>query len=566
MSNQKKQWGAIVVMMALFAMIAFVTNLCNPMAVIIKSQGDVSNVLAQIGNYGNFIAYLIMGIPAGMLIAKFGYKRTALIGLIVGIVGILVQWLSGTFDASQNLGLVFTVYLIGAFISGFCMCILNCVVNPMLNILGGGGNSGNKLIQLGGVFNSSAAVACYILMGALIGEASKAKIADATPALMIALAIFVAAFFIIMFTKIEEPEQTKVDLSMVKGAMKYRHFALGALAIFLYMGIEVGVPTHVQQYLSADKAENIAKKTEILKQYENQQITLDEAAKQYVEVTFVQAEPEQVATENIAAQETEVAVATDAVEVAEATEVAVETNATQPEEQQVVAEETPAQPAEEAVKVAENTQDAEQLAVNEEFNKEVEKVKKDIEAGNITSAKEAGKDAGQGIPSGTVGMIIAVYWFMMLIGRLVGAGIGGKVSSRAMITTVSIATLVLVLFGMFAPSNVLVNFPGIDWGKLTIVWQEIPLGIFAFLLVGLCTSVMWGAIFNMAVEGLGKYTAIASGIFMTMVFGCAVMVAIQSFVADSFGYIPSFWVVVFCAAYLLFYALVGSKPKAVNEK
>ena len=429
MSNQQKQWGAIIVMIALFAMIAFVTNLCTPMATIIKNQGNISNVLAQIGNYGNFFAYLFMGIPAGMLIAKYGYKKTALIGLAVGIVGILIQWYSGQLDAQENLGLVFTVYLIGAFIAGFCMCILNCVVNPMLNLLGGGGNKGNQLIQLGGVFNSSAAVACYILMGALIADASKAKISDATPALMIALAIFVIAFIVIIFTKIEEPEQAPVQLDLIKGAMGHSHFALGTLAIFLYMGIEVGVPNFVNLYLTA---------------------------------------------------------------------------------------------------------------------------------GDPATGLEP-------IPAGTVGMLVAVYWFMMLIGRLVGASIGSKVSSRAMITTVSIATLVLVLFGMFAPTDVTVNFPGVDWGKLEMIWQPVPLGIFSFLLVGLCTSVMWGGIFNMAVEGLGKYTAIASGIFMTMVFGCAVMMFIQAKVADMFGYIPSFWVVVFCAAYLLFYALVGSRVTKRSE-
>ena len=429
MSNQQKQWGAIIVMIALFAMIAFVTNLCTPMATIIKNQGEISNVLAQIGNYGNFVAYLVMGIPAGMLIAKYGYKKTALIGLAVGIVGILIQWYSGQLDAEANLGLVFTVYLIGAFIAGFCMCILNCVVNPMLNLLGGGGNKGNQLIQLGGVFNSSAAVACYILMGALIADASKAKISDATPALMIALAIFVIAFIVIIFTKIEEPEQAPVQLDLIKGAMGHSHFALGTLAIFLYMGIEVGVPNFVNLYLTA---------------------------------------------------------------------------------------------------------------------------------GDPATGLEP-------IPAGTVGMLVAVYWFMMLIGRLVGASIGSKVSSRAMITTVSIATLVLVLFGMFAPTDVTVNFPGVDWGKLEMIWQPVPLGIFSFLLVGLCTSVMWGGIFNMAVEGLGKYTAIASGIFMTMVFGCAVMMFIQAKVADMFGYIPSFWVVVFCAAYLLFYALVGSRVTKRSE-
>ena len=406
-------------MIALFAMIAFVTNLCTPMATIIKNQGPISNVLAQIGNYGNFVAYLVMGIPAGMLIAKFGYKKTALIGLAVGATGILIQWASGLLDAKENIGLVFTVYLVGAFIAGLCMCILNCVVNPMLNLLGGGGNSGNQLIQIGGVFNSSAAVACYILMGALISDATKAKISDATPALMIALAIFVIAFIVILFTKIQEPEQAPVEVSLVKGALKYRHFALGALAIFLYMGIEVGVPNAVQQMLTSEP---------------------------------------------------------------------------------------------------------------------------------------------YSIPAGTVGMIVAVYWFMMLIGRFVGASIGSKVSSRAMVTTVSVATLALVLFGMYAPADILVSFPGVDWGQLTLIWQDIPVGIFSFLLVGLCTSVMWGAIFNMAVEGLGKYTAVASGIFMTMVFGCAVMMGIQGYVADLTDYMTSFWVVVFCAAYILFYALVGSKP------
>ena len=411
-------------MIALFAMIAFVTNLCSPMATIIKNQGEISNVLAQIGNYGNFVAYLLMGIPAGMLISKFGYKKTALIGLAVGIIGIGIQWFSGQLDAKENLGLVFGVYLTGAFIAGFCMCILNCVVNPMLNLLGGGGNKGNQLIQIGGVFNSSAAVAVYILMGALIGEVTKeTKIADATPALMIALAIFVIAFVVILFTKIEEPEQAPVDVSLIKGAIKYRHFVLGVLGIFLYMGIEVGTPTYILQYLTAEK----------------------------------------------------------------------------------------------------------------------------------------------GMAASTVGLIVAVYWLMMLVGRFVGGAIGGKVSSRTQITTVSALTLVLVLFGMFAPESSTVNVPTINWATLEFGSESVPMGIFAFLLVGLCTSVMWGGIFNMAVEGLGKYTAIASGIFMTMVFGCAVMVAIQGYVADVTNYMTSYWVVVFCAAYLLFYALVGSRVTKREE-
>ena len=419
MSNQKKQWAAIIVMIGLFAMIAFVTNLCSPMGVIVKNQFGCSNFEAMIGNFGNFGAYLLMGIPSGLMIAKYGYKKTALIGLLVGITGIVVQYLSGMCGKENG----FMVYLIGALISGCCMCILNTVVNPMLNILGGGGNTGNQLIQIGGVFNSAAAVACYILMGALIADMSKAKIADATPALMIALAIFVIAFVVILFTKIDEPEQAPVRVDLIVGALGFRHFALGLLAIFLYMGIEVGVPSYVGFYLTEDMK----------------------------------------------------------------------------------------------------------------------------------------------IPENIVGLLVAVYWFMMLIGRFVGASIGSKVSARAMITTVSTITLVLVLFGMYAPTDILVAFPGVDWAKLEFITQDIPVGTFAFLLVGLCTSVMWGSIFNMAVEGLGKYTAIASGLFMTMVFGCAVMMFIQGLVADATNYITSFWVVVFCAAYLLFYALIGSRVSKREE-
>ena len=122
MSNKQKQWGAIIIMIALFAMIAFVTNLCSPMAVIVKNQFGASNLEAQIGNYGNFIAYLVMGIPSGMLIKRFGYKKTALLALLVGIVGIFVQWMSGWESMADS---AFAVYLVGAFIGGFCMCMLN---------------------------------------------------------------------------------------------------------------------------------------------------------------------------------------------------------------------------------------------------------------------------------------------------------------------------------------------------------------------------------------------------------------------------------------------------------
>jgi FHS family L-fucose permease-like MFS transporter len=70
---------------------------------------------------------------------------------------------------------------------------------------------------------------------------------------------------------------------------------------------------------------------------------------------------------------------------------------------------------------------------------------------------------------------------------------------------------------------------------------------------------MWGGIFNLAVEGLGKYLAVASGIFMVMVCGGGILPLIQGAIADSVSYMASFWVIVVGLVYLLFYALVGSK-------
>ena len=224
---KKGTWLPIVVMYLLFVMISFVTNLCNPMAVILKSNFAVSNFAAQLGNAANFIAYAIMGIPSGLLLRKIGYRNTALVAIGVGIIGVFLQYVSGWASVES-----FTVYLAGAFTAGFCMCMLNTVVNPMLNTLGGGGNRGNLLIQFGGVCSSTAAVLVTILMGSLIADVTKAKIADATPALMIALGVFVFALIVLLVVKIPEPEAgevQKVRSSEVQkySAFSFRHFKLG---------------------------------------------------------------------------------------------------------------------------------------------------------------------------------------------------------------------------------------------------------------------------------------------------------------------------------------------------
>lgn len=426
MGTQKKQGNiaAIIICILLFGMISFVTGLANPLGVIVKSQFETSNFMAQLGNLANFLAYAFMGIPAGNLLNKYGYKVTALAAVTVGFIGVGIQFLSGV-TAS------FGVYLLGAFVAGFSMCMLNTVVNPLLNSLGGGGNKGNQLIQIGGTFNSLNATIVPVLVGYLMGDVARANISDANPALFIAMGVFAAAFIILAISRLPEPilearkekEAKGIKEEQVSYAtlFKLRHYVLGILAIFAYIGIELGIPNIVNLYL--------------------------------------------------------------------------------------------------------------------------------------TSTPETG---GFGMAAASAGTVVGTYWFLMMIGRFVGASVGSKVSSRAMLMTVSAIGLIFILIGILAPQTTLVKMPTFN-ADISFSMTEVPINVMFLILVGLCTSVMWGVIFNLAVEGIGKYTAIGSGVFMVMVVGGGIFPAIQGAIADVTSYMTSYWVLVVLMAYILYYALVGYK-------
>ncbi len=94
---------------------------------------------------------------------------------------------------------------------------------------------------------------------------------------------------------------------------------------------------------------------------------------------------------------------------------------------------------------------------------------------------------------------------------------------------------------------------------ITVFGKEFPLSMGLVALCGLCTSVMWGGIFNLAAEGLGKYVPMGSGIFMCCVFG-GVCLPLQGMIADAVGILNSYWLTIGLLAYVLLYAHVLSKP------
>lgn len=418
--NTKKNYTLpIIIMFALFFMIAFVTGYQNPLGNVIKELTGGSKLMSQLGNLANFIAYAVMGIPAGKLLERYGYRMTALSAVSVGFIGVLITYMSG-FDNNV------VIYLIGSFVAGFSMCMLNTVVNPMLNSLGSTPNKGNQLIQFGGAFNSLGATLAPVVVGYLLGGAAT-EIASANPVFYLAMGIFAVAFLVIFFSKLPESPDLgkKKEKIAVSGAFRYRNFTLGVIAIFFYVGIEVGIANISLQYISD---------SEIVR--------------------------------------------------------------------------------------ASNTGD----------------------------------------PSVIAGAVVGMYWLLMLVGRLIGGAVGNRVSSRTMLAFVALLGLVLVAAGICSSEESIVPLIGIDKdGGFSFSVVNLPVNVLFFVLCGLCTSVMWGAIFNLSVNGLGKYTAVASGVFMCLVCGGGILPAVQGWIADMSSVLASFWLVFCLIAYLLFYALVGSR-------
>ena len=145
----------------------------------------------------------------------------------------------------------------------------------------------------------------------------------------------------------------------------------------------------------------------------------------------------------------------------------------------------------------------------------------------------------------------------MLVGRFTAGFIADKISSKTMMITTSTFGMLLILAAMLLGKSVAVDIPVFTGSTFQMV--TVPVAAALLVLCGLCTSVMWSSIFNLAIEGLGKYSAAASGIFMMMVVGGGVLPLLQNFIADNIGYMLSYIIPFIGIAYLCFYAVIGSK-------
>lgn len=509
---------AIIAMFFLFAMIAFVTNLAAPIGTIWGYQFEGNSFLGMLGNMMNFLAYLFMGVPAGILLSKIGYKKTVLWAMVIGVVGLFIQWLSsvvGTEDsiyrtvvtvkenidgreveAERVMGVTsnFIIYLVGAFISGFCVCMLNTAVNPMLNILGGGGNRGNRLLQIGGSMNSLAATLTPFFVGALIGQLSRnSSMGDVSVLLWIAMGVFAVAFLIISFVKIPEPTSGKASKAKdLHSPWSFRHTVLGVIAIFFYVGIEVGIPSTLNFYLADQKSTGAG--------------VLGEAsaiAGAVVALYWLLMLVGRLASGAISGK-----VSSRAQLVGVSAVCMILLGA--------------------AIFASRETR----IGVPEAVYDRLGNIRS-----QLTDAGMSEQEAEEFIANPDKEKLLKYSLPQVIKDK------NGKEHTRYMLRD--------------GKNNPTTKQP---YEIVEAVNSEagVPLSALFLVLAGLCTSVMWGGIFNLAVDGLGRYTARASGLFMMMVVGGGILPQIQQLIANAHGYMNSYYLLIGALGYIFIYAVWGS--------
>ena len=425
--NNKKNALPLIMMFLLFFVIAFATNLNGPFGKILKEQFEFSNMQSQLGTMIFFLSYLFMGIPSSWLIREQGYKKAAIIALIIAAVATFGIYLVGVIALKNiyaNKNLAIYLYLACNFILGASMCILNNVVNPMLTVLGSK-KGANQRLNFGGALNSLGGTLAPAIAGLLIGSAasSQISISAVNPLLFLALGIFILVSIGLFFIEIPEPIIARKNSNDKNqhSALSFHHLKFGIIAIFFYVGLEVSIPNIAFLYM------------------------------------------------------------TDPI-----------------------------------------------------------------------------SNSGLAIQNSVAGVIVGTYWFLMLIGRLVGGALGKVYTSRQMIITVSSVAIFFLTAAIIIPENILVKMPAIN-SSFGVDFFLVPISILLLTLTGLCTSVMWPGIFNLAVDGLGKYTNQGSGLFMTMAFGGGIIPLIQGRIADLVGFQHSYIVPLLASVFIFIFGFWGYK-------
>jgi FHS family L-fucose permease-like MFS transporter len=266
--------SAFAIVTILFFMWGFLTCLNDILVPHLKAVFDLNYTRVMFIQFTFFAAYFIMSIPAGKVIARFGYQRGVVIGLAVSGIGALLfypaaGWLS------------YPLFLTALFILATGITVLQVAANPYASVLGKPETASSRL-NLAQAVNSLGHTTAPFIGGLLIlgttlsaeqlaklpaSEQMAAKMAKASsvqlPYLGLAAALFILALImgLVRLPKIPTVEDADSRHARLRDALKYRHLKLAAIGIFLYVGAEVSIGSFLVNFMGTQEIAGLAEAT-----------------------------------------------------------------------------------------------------------------------------------------------------------------------------------------------------------------------------------------------------------------------------------------------------------------
>jgi MFS transporter, FHS family, L-fucose permease len=245
-----------IIVTALFFIFGFITTLNMALVPHLRSIFDLDYAWAMLAESAFFLAYFVFSAPSAKLIDWIGYKKTMVVSLFIQVIGCLL------FIPAARL-INFPLFLTAVFIVGAGVTALQTSANPYVAILGPEHSAPIRL-TLAQAFNSIGALLAPLVGGALILAASpatqsKAALADTVrvPYLVIAGALLILGIAV-AFSRLPHIESsqeshlnTESDPILNRSIWSFRHTVLGALGIFLYVGVEVGLASIAVNYFKS---------------------------------------------------------------------------------------------------------------------------------------------------------------------------------------------------------------------------------------------------------------------------------------------------------------------------
>lgn len=258
-SKQKRKDYVVSITMIgiLFFIFGFITWLNGTLIPFLKISCELNNVQAYLVTFAFYISYFVMAIPSSWVLHRTGFKGGMALGLLVMAIGTLVFLPA----ASTR---TYAYFLVGLFIQGTGLAILQTASNPYITIIGPI-ESAAKRISIMGICNKIAGVLSPLILGAIVlkdADAIKEGIANATdlmqknelldemasrvmvPYVIMAIVLSLLAL-LIKVSKLPEidtdehkdhADETHVSRNNI---FQYPHLILGFFAIFFYVGAEV---------------------------------------------------------------------------------------------------------------------------------------------------------------------------------------------------------------------------------------------------------------------------------------------------------------------------------------